>query len=96
MEEHHFSSGSISSCLSRSKNKLLINPMDDDFQIKGSTLTMKNTRDNGKHKISCRISGPLGSTTVSSDLYVVGKFIYLIVVLYWFDYTNLGLRLSSF
>ena len=75
---------SIPLCLSRSKNKLLINPMDDDFQIKGSTLTMKNTRDNGKHKISCRISGPLGSTTVSSDLYVVGEFKYLIIVFYLF------------
>ena len=62
--------------------------MDDDFQIKGSTLTMKNTQDNGKHKISCRISGPLGSTTVSSVLYVVGKSRYFIKQVSYAVYTR--------
>jgi len=57
----------------RYKNAIPISPLKDDFQVKGSTLTMKNTQETGKHKISCRVSGPLGSTKVSSDLYIVGK-----------------------
>lgn len=46
----------------------------EKYHIEGRTLQLKDSSEIGTYNITCQIYGPIGSTSVTSQLVIVGKY----------------------